>query len=712
MTTAHSLMSNRNVQQTLDSVDERITHLTELYSKTLKAFQTNDPSFNDFFQQYSDFLLDELSRLQQTRDPDANVCQKWLSLLESQWTSVDAAVEAIRSHVVERFNFELFPALVALYPYAASASRSLLVMLARHGKPREMILLVFEQLPATDEERNDLLLQLAMEILERLGKERVHFLPGLFRAIMRLLHPATVTSATTSEKGSPSTERNERNVFAISFANEAEERAQRDLLEQERAQSKLLARYLPMLLTLLQRLCSSLPPRHSSLQPCRDESPPHEHYLVIEFLLTLIAIVLPHRETFATALCVLVNLLLSQIDVYYLLTHATRTNAGPLTRKTESAAKDTAGRDPFQATSVDAIEERWSNVGLGGVVYTLLLQGDTSPSTAVSAPSSSVPRVYSNRWLLVTVLPYVTALLRHPSLRVMTVGVELITHLSTEFVEGNSLQLDSALGLVSRDDGNPFLDVIHAFIDYIIRVPNQETRLAHVRTLHALISLVAFPARFELLAKVCQASPYAHVTAALIDHMKYDITEAILLSRNSPSVWLPAVLKIVTFVLQPSADIGNHTECVIASLNCLRFLLLKDPVINAATIQAAQQDKKEPPRIDHQRPVRADLYKPSTLPSPLAPTPLVELLSSDLLLKLQTQTLIPFEQWLVTFIQAQLKLAEHRSPRQFGPINPAQFEHSQQQFILQLQLIHTLLVRINELVKIKLKSSSQGYSSM
>jgi len=122
MTTAHSLMSNQNVQQTLDSVDERITHLTELYSKTLKAFQTNDPSFNDFFQQYSDFLLDELSRLQQTRDPDANVCQKWLSLLESQWTSVDAAVEAIRSHVVERFNFELFPALVALYPVVASES--------------------------------------------------------------------------------------------------------------------------------------------------------------------------------------------------------------------------------------------------------------------------------------------------------------------------------------------------------------------------------------------------------------------------------------------------------------------------------------------------------------------------------------------------------------------------------------------------------------
>lgn len=107
-------MSDQFSSQNLVSVEERIKHFTELYNQVLKASQTNDPSFNDSLQHYSNFLLEELSSLQKTKNQDANLCQRWLSVLESQWINTDACVATLRSHFFERVNFELFPLLLSL----------------------------------------------------------------------------------------------------------------------------------------------------------------------------------------------------------------------------------------------------------------------------------------------------------------------------------------------------------------------------------------------------------------------------------------------------------------------------------------------------------------------------------------------------------------------------------------------------------------------
>jgi hypothetical protein len=406
-------------------------------------------------------------------------------------------------------------------------------------------------------------------------------------------------------------------------------------------------------------------------------------------------------------------MLLSRVDVYYLLTHTHRKNARAIVKKINDSTHNPTNEDAEDVAEIEAVEERWNCVGLGGVVYTLLIQSKNVASLP-STCSFSFPRVFSPVWLFLTVLPYVTALLRHSSLRVLNLGVELMTYLSTELLDRGSVQLDPHIAFIGSDERDPFLNVVQAFVDYIVRIPDQDTRLAQVRTLHAFLSLIALPLRFELLAKICQFSPYTHVTAALIDRLKYDITEAVLLPNLSPRDWIPIVLRILTSILQPSPDIISRSECVIATLNCLRFLLLKDPIIDAAVQCTVQlKTKSEPPRIDPQRPVRPDLYQPRTSPpSPLSPTPLIELLPRDLLTKLQNETLLPFEQWLVTYIRTQLKIAEQTSPPPLASLDPSQFEQSQQQCILQLQLTHTLLVRVRELINTKLKSLSKDNSSV
>jgi hypothetical protein len=102
--------------------------LEELYLRALHACKINDPTFNNFLQQYSDFLLQGLSMLRDKIKVDPisalSSCQRWLTVLESQWKTDadDSSIVKLRHQLFEQCNFELFPLLVALYPYAPSLS--------------------------------------------------------------------------------------------------------------------------------------------------------------------------------------------------------------------------------------------------------------------------------------------------------------------------------------------------------------------------------------------------------------------------------------------------------------------------------------------------------------------------------------------------------------------------------------------------------------
>ncbi|KAL9988386.1 hypothetical protein ACROYT_G002824 [Oculina patagonica] len=218
---------------------------------------------------------------------------------------------------------------------------------------------------------------------------------------------------------------------------------------------------------------------------------------------------------------------------------------------------------------IDEDEEQENHLypvlGLSCFVYLLLVE---------EMEDMHFPAVFSFEYLLRANMKSIFSLLSRTEHCAIYKGLELLDTLSKRLKERSLVY--------SQQEFRDITDIVKALINVMTMCSSKKLRLKGVRILPNLVSKLDTRSRYGLLYIILQDCSHPGVAGLLIYLLKEQVDQA--LSSSMEESWfqgsrLMSVLQLV-FKLPSDAeteeDMVQETDRVMAALNCLRFILLRD----------------------------------------------------------------------------------------------------------------------------------------
>lgn len=185
----------------------------------------------------------------------------------------------------------------------------------------------------------------------------------------------------------------------------------------------------------------------------------------------------------------------------------------------------------------------------------------------------NVPFIYTHPYILQANLKYILLLLKAEQSLVKFKGIYLLQSLMGKIPV-------TTLSVHDLDDEKYKL-VINSMIDIMIQNPVKELRQECVQLYPLFIAMFSLPARYKIYEMVINTCPHAGVIGYTIQLLK-DQVDFVLKNKSDDQNFLGTslynLLKIVAVVEEGATqDILQISDRVIALLNFLRYLLLRDP---------------------------------------------------------------------------------------------------------------------------------------
>ncbi|XP_071173640.1 glomulin-like [Mytilus edulis] len=185
----------------------------------------------------------------------------------------------------------------------------------------------------------------------------------------------------------------------------------------------------------------------------------------------------------------------------------------------------------------------------------------------------SIPFIYRHPHILQSSLYYILLLLKADHSLVKFKGIYLLQSLMGK-IPVTTLSLNDL-------DNDKYKQVVNALIDIMIQNPVKELRQECVQLYKTFISMFCLPARYKIYEMVLNTCPHAGMIGYTIQLLKDQIDSVLkneLDDRTFFGANLYKLLKIVAVVEEGATqDILQISDRVIALLNFLRYLLIRDP---------------------------------------------------------------------------------------------------------------------------------------
>ncbi|XP_076112061.1 glomulin-like [Mytilus galloprovincialis] len=185
----------------------------------------------------------------------------------------------------------------------------------------------------------------------------------------------------------------------------------------------------------------------------------------------------------------------------------------------------------------------------------------------------SIPFIYRHSHILQSSLYYILLLLKADHSLVKFKGIYLLQSLMGK-IPVTTLSLNDL-------DNDKYKQVVNALIDIMIQNPVKELRQECVQLYKTFISMFCLPARYKIYEMVLNTCPHAGMIGYTIQLLKDQIDSVLkneLDDRTFFGANLYKLLKIVAVVEEGATqDILQISDRVIALLNFLRYLLIRDP---------------------------------------------------------------------------------------------------------------------------------------
>ncbi|CAH3037804.1 unnamed protein product [Pocillopora meandrina] len=204
-------------------------------------------------------------------------------------------------------------------------------------------------------------------------------------------------------------------------------------------------------------------------------------------------------------------------------------------------------------------------LGLGCFVYLLLVE---------KMEDRNIPAVFSFKYLLKVNIKSILFLLSRTEHGVIYKGLGLLETLSKRLK-------DKSL-VYNQYEFKDLMDIFKALINVMTMCSSKKLRLRAVQFLPNLVSKLDTRSRYGLLYTVLQDCSHPGVAGLLIHLLKEQVDQALSTSEDEPWFQGSRLMSILQLVFKPplgagtDKDLVQETDRVMAALNCLRFVLLRD----------------------------------------------------------------------------------------------------------------------------------------
>lgn len=202
-------------------------------------------------------------------------------------------------------------------------------------------------------------------------------------------------------------------------------------------------------------------------------------------------------------------------------------------------------------------------LGLGTFAY--LVFGD-------SLCADNVPCVYRPEYLFELNLPFVNVMMEQPEsvirLKGVSLFVSLLEHMPTLTLTAHLLEFA------------PMKQFLRNLLHVIVYCPPKDIRESAVKGLSSLLQKFELAGRYRLLHILLMSSTHAGVTGYVIQLLKNEIDQN--LKSEQPAMYFRGsqLEKLLALIFRLSegveTDLLDQSECVMAGLNLLRYLVLRD----------------------------------------------------------------------------------------------------------------------------------------
>lgn len=186
----------------------------------------------------------------------------------------------------------------------------------------------------------------------------------------------------------------------------------------------------------------------------------------------------------------------------------------------------------------------------------------------------NIPAVFSFRYLLRVNIKSILFLLSRTEHGVIYKGLGLLETLSKRLK-------DKSL-VYNQYEFKDLMDIVKALINVMTMCSSKKLRLRAVQVLPNLVSKLDTRSRYGLLYNVLQDCSHPGVAGLLIHLLKEQVDQALSTSEDEPWFQGSRLMSILQLVFKPPSgagtdkDLVQETDRVMAALNCLRFVLLRD----------------------------------------------------------------------------------------------------------------------------------------
>nr|XP_058969222.1 glomulin-like [Pocillopora verrucosa] len=235
----------------------------------------------------------------------------------------------------------------------------------------------------------------------------------------------------------------------------------------------------------------------------------------------------------------------------------------------QEKSNKTSDRDVSTEEEYDDEDEQerscYPVLGLGCFVYLLLVE---------KMEDRNIPAVFSFRYLLRVNIKSILFLLSRTEHGVIYKGLGLLETLSKRLK-------DKSL-VYNQYEFKDLMDIVKALINVMTMCSSKKLRLRAVQVLPNLVSKLDTRSRYGLLYTVLQDCSHPGVAGLLIHLLKEQVDQALSTSEDEPWFQGSRLMSILQLVFKPPSgagtdkDLVQETDRVMAALNCLRFVLLRD----------------------------------------------------------------------------------------------------------------------------------------
>lgn len=246
---------------------------------------------------------------------------------------------------------------------------------------------------------------------------------------------------------------------------------------------------------------------------------------------------------------------------------------------------------PEEKLLIDEVEQGdklYPMLGLSCFAYLLLVE---------EMEDTNFPAVFSFRYLLRINMKSIDFLLNRMEHCAIYKGLELLDTLSKRLKEKSLMY--------SHNEFKDITDIVKALINVMTMCSSKKLRLKGVRILPNLVSKLDTRSQYGLLYTILQDCSHPGVAGLLIYLLKEQVNQAF--SSSVDEAWFQGsrLMSILQLVFKPPAEAGTEkdlvqeTDRIMAALNCLRFILLRDQSDKTKVWQnftAIEKDFMEPLR--------------------------------------------------------------------------------------------------------------------